>query len=74
MMEAVVTKIALVKEGEPIFTNGFEIERIDDAGGEYVQLSNIERVDIDGGVVQIDQEDWKSLLPALEKMFGSLRS
>jgi hypothetical protein len=65
-------KIEVCLKGEPTFHNSMtEIEIIDEAGGEFLKISQCS--DDNEGSIQIEKEEWPTLKEAIEKMFKECR-
>lgn len=63
-----VTKMTILPEGEPIYSEGATRIEIDDEGaGEFVVVSQ------DKGKILIDPEEWRPLREAINKMIEQCR-
>lgn len=72
-MEIRTLKIAVVKEGVPIFDERTTtVEIIDDATGEYVRVQQTYD-DIEPGAVKIDASEWPKLRSAIDQMISECR-
>lgn len=70
-MEKLITRITLVPEGEPIFSEmGYQVEIDDVAGGEFVvvhcNMSGYDKIAINPG-------EWDVLKPAIDEMIKRCR-
>jgi hypothetical protein len=65
-MESRITRVHLVPEGEPIFSEmAYSIEIDDEAAGEFIAVTDLSDR---GGTVRIDFSQWESLKSAVDKM------
>lgn len=63
-----VTKMTILPEGEPIFSEwATHIEIDDEGGGELVLVSQ------ENGKIRIDPEEWRPLREAINKMIEQCR-
>lgn len=63
-----VTKMTILPEGEPIFSEwATHIEIDDEGGGELVVVSQ------ENGKIRIDPEEWRPLREAINKMIEQCR-
>jgi len=70
--ETRITKITVLPKGEPIFHEGAtEIKIVDDAGGEYLEVSQCS--DANEGKILIDPLEWPVLKKAIDKMIKKCR-
>jgi hypothetical protein len=62
-------KWVLVPKGEPIFSeNGFAVEIEDEAGGEFVTITEARA----GQKISIDPTEWRALRAAVDAVFNEL--
>ena len=70
-------KIAIIPEGEPIFSEGVTtVEILDEAGGEFLKV-NQQHTSADEDSRQsilIDPEDWPHIKAGIEKMIKECRN
>ena len=63
-MKPRITRITMVKEGEPLFSEyGYTIQIEDEAAGEYIKIT-----DHHEGEMSINPEEWPALRAAINKM------
>ena len=68
-----VTRLHIVPDGEPIFSEAaFSVEIDDEAGGEFVKLTSLEE-SCKPGQVRIDPSDWPALRDAIERMIAECK-
>lgn len=64
-----VMKLLVLHEGEPLFSDtATSVEIVDDAGGEYIEVSQEGRVDL--GKIAITSEEWPALRAAIDEMIA----
>lgn len=62
-----VTRLLVVPEGEPVFSEeATTVEIEDEAGGEYVIVSQHGRIDL--GKICINPEEWPALRAAINRL------
>jgi hypothetical protein len=67
--ETRTTKMIVGVKGQQIFDDSVtEIEIVDEAGGEFLEVSQ------DGGKLRFDPEEWPHVRDAIEKMFKLCRN
>lgn len=65
-MQARVTQITIVPEGEPIFSErGYSVKIEDNAAGEFIEVQDHSD---DKGRIAINPEDWPALRRAINRM------
>ena len=70
--ETRTVKIAVLMKGEPLFHESTtEVEIIDEAGGEFLEVSQCS--DSYEGKIKIDPYEWLSLKDAIDKMIKECR-
>ena len=70
-MQARVTQITIVPEGEPIFSElGYTVKIDDNAGGEFIEVQDHSD---DEGKIAINPEDWPALRRAINRMVNNCR-
>jgi hypothetical protein len=70
--ETRTTKVTVLPKGEPLFHEGAtEIEIIDEAGGEFLRVSQCS--DAHEGKIHIDMHEWPTLKAAIDKMIKECR-
>lgn len=70
--KARVTRIVLVPDGEPLFSEtATTVEIEDEAGGEFVEVS--QHGFTDAGKIQINPEEWPALRAAINRMVRECR-
>lgn len=66
------TALTVAPEGEPTFSEmATTVAICDEAAGEFVEVKQRGRVDI--GKIQINPEEWPSLLEAIDRMIKACR-
>ena len=69
--EKLITKITIVPEGKELFFDGAtSIEIIDEAGGEFVELTQFNDVKFQ---LRINPEEWPVLRDAIDEMIKRCR-
>jgi len=64
-----VTRLHVLPEGEPLFSEqAFTVEVDDEAGGEFVVVSDCE------GKIRLNAEEWPALCNAINQMVKECRS
>jgi len=64
--------VIVVAKGEPIFSEmATRVEIVDEAGGEYVEVSQHGRPDL--GKISINPEEWPMLRDAIDSMVAQCR-
>jgi hypothetical protein len=64
--------LIVVAKGHPIFSEtATNVEIVDDAGGEYVEVSQHGRLDL--GKIAINPEEWPMLREAIDSMVEQCR-
>jgi hypothetical protein len=67
-------RVAVVPEGEPIFSDrGFTVSIEDEAAGEFLVLRSHHECD-ERGMVAIDLEAWSALRNSIEEMWKKCRA
>ena len=67
-----VTRIVLVPDGEPLFSEmATTVEIEDEAGGEFVQVSQHGGPDL--GMIQINLDEWPALRAAINRLVRECR-
>jgi hypothetical protein len=67
-------KIAVGVKGEPIFHEGMTgIEIVDEAGGEFVKVTQSPD-DAEPGVIRIDPHEWPMLKAGIDRMLKECRN
>ena len=70
--ETRITKVTVLPKGEPLFHEGAtQIEIVDEAGGEYLEVSQCS--DKNEGKILIDPYEWPVLKKAIDKMIKECR-
>jgi len=70
--ETRTTKVMVLFKGEPIFhESATEIEIVDEAAGEYLEVSQCS--DSHEGKIKIDVYEWPALKAAIDKMIKECR-
>jgi len=65
-------KIVVLPKGEPIFANAAtEIEIVDEAAGEFIEIS--QHGDKNEGKIQVDPLEWPILREAINRMIKECR-
>lgn len=65
-MKPRITRVTIVNEGEPLFSQyGYTIEIEDEAAGEYIQVTDHHD---DCNKITFNPEDWPAIRSAINKM------
>ena len=71
--QARITRLHLVPDGQPIFSEmAYSVEIDDEAAGEFVTLTSLEE-SCSPGQVRIDPSDWPALRDAIDRMIGECK-
>ena len=64
-MKPRITRLTIVNEGEPLFSQyGYTIEIEDEAAGEYIQVTDHQ----ENNKITFNPEDWPAIRSAINKM------
>ena len=64
-MKPRITRVTIVKEGDPLFSEyGYTIEIEDEAAGEFIQITDHH----DNNKITLNPEDWPAIRTAINKM------
>ena len=70
--ETRTTKVTVLAKDEPLFDySATEIEIIDEAGGEFLKIT--QSGENHEGMIKVDQYEWPTLKAAIEKMLKECR-
>ena len=68
-----VTRLNVLPEGEPIFSEqAFTVEIEDEAGGEFIVVRSNDRACLDGNI-RLNPEEWPALREAIDRMVKECR-
>ena len=71
--ETRTTKLAILPKGEPLYHEGTtEIEIVDDAGGEFLEI--LQHGEPFSGKIKIDIYEWPTVKAAIDKMIKECKS